>query len=457
MGAGLKADICIASLVMIIYTTAISAAQPVMIPGTTSFIYKIFHHGEMHYYRVDPVLKSKTELFDRKKAAPVLSLLQGSPINWKKLDIDILSYDEKLNAICFFLGEKTATMNCFTGTIKLTEKRSDNPLQGAISLDSHFLAVVKDDNLYISSTQNDPERSRQVTFDGDDHFSISVANLFWSPDSSHLAFLRRDLRKPIARFSLWIYHLRDETITRASTHYWPDQTIDQVKWNADSSILYLCRRSADAMNLDLCAVDPSGGQCTPLIREKNQLQVNNRLPYFILANTGNIIWWSAREGWGRYYMHDSLGTLINPVTSENCQAGKIIDIQEDPPILWFMGQARKSGRNSQLQQLYSVMLSGDNLKRLTPEGTNHEVTLIQAGSFFLDTFYRPDLTSCAVVRDTGGDLIMDLGCTDVSPIRFDFSTQLKRLAPNAPNTLPLPDCNVLEAGKNPVTSRSHPD
>jgi len=356
--------------------------EPHWLPDSDTFIYKT----KDEYYLVDPALRTKEKFKDKERI--------------KEL----------------------------TRPPKATDPRVQ------VSPDGGKRAVLRDYNLFIDDIQ--------VTQDGNEDHRFSPQS-GWSPDSRYFVFLREDWRpvkdlwlvnsldnprptlqtykwpmpgEAVEQYSLWIYDTVKKQTLPVEAEMWTDQTLEQVDWLPDSSGFCFTRMSRDWMSLDLCCADPATGKCKTLVEERGYRQIITRLPYRILQSTGEILWWSMRKGWGHYYLYDRSGQLTTPVTVDAFHAGRIIRLDEEERVLYFMGNGEVAGKNPYLHHLYRVNLDGWELKRLTPEEAEHEVYFSPTGQYFLDNYSRSDLPPQAVVRNNEGEPILRLESADISSL-----------------------------------------
>jgi len=171
------------------------------------------------------------------------------------------------------------------------------------------------------------------------------------------------------------------------------------------------------MSLDLCAADPATGACAILVEERNHRQIITRPPYHLLAKTGEILWWSMRNGFGHFYLYSKTGNLLARVTKEAFHSGRVVFIDEEERILYFMGNGREQGRNPYFHYLYRINLDGTGLSTLTPKDAEHEITMSESGRYFFDNYSRPDLEPQAMVRDNRGQVVLELEAADISSLK----------------------------------------
>jgi len=311
-----------------------------------------------------------------------------------------------------------------------------------ISPDGKQRAHMRGYDLWIDRTDGQSEAAIRVTDDGEEHYRLSPES-GWSPDSRYLAVLREDWRgvndlwlvnplsdprptletykwpmpgEDVEQYWLFIYDSVTAKSIAVDGGRWPDQTIAQLKWSPDSSRLYFTRMSRDWMSLDLCGADPATGKCETLIEDRGHRQIITRPPYHLIAATGEILWWSMKNGWGHFYLHSHEGTLNARVTRGAFHSGRVVHIDEAERVLYFMGCGREEGRNPYFHHLYRVGLDGGGLELLTPEDAEHEISMCESGRFFLDNFSRADLAPRAVVRDSNGRLAVELDAAPISSL-----------------------------------------
>jgi dipeptidyl aminopeptidase/acylaminoacyl peptidase len=75
---------------------------------------------------------------------------------------------------------------------------------------------------------------------------------------------------------------------------------------------------------------------------------------------------------------------------------------------------RERGRDPYFRHLYRVGFDGRNVRLLTPEDGDHDVTLSPSGAHFVDTWSRPDVPPTSVLRDVNGRIVVELEKTDIS-------------------------------------------
>ncbi len=415
---------------------------PLWIPGRDAFGYKSGTRDEINYYLVDPVAMSRTEVLDRRELASMLEAELRTSLDWKRLDLANVTIADGGRRLEFDIRGEGFAYDLVLHTLSRVERvQASADEQASCSPDGERSVFVRDCDLFLSRTGQSAESEIRITSDGEENNS-ATSQVAWSPDSKSFAMVREDWREvgdlwlinplsdprptletfkwpmpaePVEQYSLWVYRCDENKLLQIHADRWVDQTILQVQWALDSSQLYFLRLSRDWLSLDLCRADPATGTCEVLVEERDHRQLIQRPPYHLLS-TGEILWWSMRDGWGHYYLYDRDGNLAGPVTRGSYHSGDVIRIDEENRALYVMACGREEGRNPYYHHLYRVGLDGTGAQLLTPEDAEHEIYVSGSGRYFVDTYSRADLEPHAVVRDSQGRIVMELDAADIGPL-----------------------------------------
>lgn len=412
--------------------------QPIWCPGRDAFFYRRGDRSTGRFYYVDLARAERRDL----TANPSLRrLLAAAPESGLEISEARLAADG--DGVLLTVNGQRCRYTVSTDRFSAAgPEEPDTDAPGVDSPDHSYRIVIREYNLFLESADHRGPAT-QITSDGKEYFEPIESSIQWSPDSRYVAFLRQDWRQVedlwlidhyaeprprlqtfkwpmpgenIELHSLWVYDLRSKTLLRVNADRWQEQTLAEPRWSPDSKQLYFTRMSRDWMSLDLCATEPGSGaeSCRVVIEERDHRQIITRPPYHILETTGEILWWSMGGGWGHYSLHDRQGRLLHRVTSGDFHSGRVEHIDENRRILFFMGNAREPGRNPYYHHLYRVHLDGSQLRLLTPEDAEHDVSMSDSGRYVLDNLSRADLAPRAVVRNTEGAEVIDLGQADIS-------------------------------------------
>jgi dipeptidyl-peptidase-4 len=359
----------------------------------------------------------------------------------------------------------------------------------AVSPDGKSAIYTKDSNLYITEVGKEKE-AKQLTKDGGEDYTFMLAGggggqgggggrrglagagmrpaSPWSSDSKHFFTTRQDSRKiqelflvdslasPRPKLEKYKYPMPGEDAIRKTELYvgsrdardivrvtpkWRDESYRDVRWNKTSGELRFVRMDRLLRNFELCALDAGSGLCRTLISEGfENAPVFYQAPR-VIEETGEMVWWSERSGWGHYYLYDKDGKLKNAITSGAWRASRIVALDEKARTLWVVGNGREQGENIYYEHLYRVNLDSTGLTLLNPGNAHHLAAAGFAGmrgrgigggfgagaappsmlspsrKFLVDNTSRVDQGPETVLRDERGQKIMDLEKTDLSRLK----------------------------------------
>lgn len=293
------------------------------------------------------------------------------------------------------------------------DARARGPARGrqadvVLSPDERWKAICRDHNVMIETA--DGGAQRLVTTDGSADLGYGHASwvygeeldqnsaMWWSPDSTRLAFYEFDDRKvidfplplgwtdlrprvvteaypkpgepnPIA--NLLVYHLAEGKLVRVDvngTQGHPEQYVYAVQWSPDGSELLFNRTNRRQDTLDLVAVDPVTGSSRVVLTETQPTWQDNRPLMRFLADGKRFLWATERSGWKQFELRDLTGATLAAITSGDFPALDVVHVDE--PAGWVYYTAA-SGANRMSAQLHRVRLDGTGSKRLTTDELHH--------------------------------------------------------------------------------------
>ena len=303
-------------------------------------------------------------------------------------------------------------------------------------------------------TDNDREENK------DDRMRPGIT---WAHDSSRFAMLRSDRREV---GDLWVVHVigndrpelesykydlpGEENVSQRElvlfdmasremskiedANIWQDQTMSIYsareftyrsgpssggpsisKWlSANPDELYFRRKSRDQHRIDVVRYNPTTGESTVVIEERLNTYVEDQQPE--LLENGDLIWWSERDGWAHLYRFAPDGTEVARLTEGPWAVRRLLGVDEETGVAFFIGNAREAGEDPYFNHLYSVGVNGTGLRLLNPGNFDHSVTAGEGLRYFVDNFSRVDTTPNAVVIDRDGETLFDLEDADLSKL-----------------------------------------
>jgi dipeptidyl-peptidase-4 len=316
----------------------------------------------------------------------------------------------------------------------------------------------------------------QLTTDGVEHYSYAVfdrgdtdqereesvdkrkrASISWSHDSRRFSIVRTDRRdsgnlwvihtvgnkrpelesykydmpgeETVSQHELLVYDLNKRTMTQVAMDPWKDQRLftfssrqfrypdseepSRTLWLSDNSDqLHFWRRSRDQHRVDVMVADAATGDVQLLIEERlNTYVESQRLE---LLASGDMIWWSERDGWAHLYRFAPDGTLRNRLTEGPWSVRRVVGIDESAGVVYFQANGREGGEDPYYQHLYRVNLDGSGLTLLNSGDFDHRVNIGASNRFFIDNYSRVNTTPGATLYANTGRKLIDLEEADFS-------------------------------------------
>jgi dipeptidyl-peptidase 4 len=190
-----------------------------------------------------------------------------------------------------------------------------------------------------------------------------------------------------------------------------------VEWSPDGAHLAFVSTSRDHKHEQLRVADAATGAVRDVLEETAATQFESgqgRVNWHYLPASNEVIWCSERDGWSHLYLYDlATGRLKNQITSGEWAVTQLLRVDEKNRMLYFLVDGREK-ENPYFSQLYRIGFDGKNLSLLTPEDGNHEVAMSPSGRFFVDSYSKPDMPRVTVVRDESGKVVSTLEKEDIS-------------------------------------------
>ena len=290
------------------------------------------------------------------------------------------------------------------------------------SPDGTLKAFYRDRNLWLSGKSGEVA----ITTDGSEKDRIKYGTaswvygeelsqttaMWWSPDSSKIAYYRFDEQKvpdyflqmdqtklqsavdteaypkagaPNPVVDLFVYDVATMKTARIDVrngqpfddavvgHY-----VYHVAWSPDGSELLFNRTNRRQNILEFAAANPATGTTRVILREEWPTGwIENNPSMQFLKDGKRFVWESSRNGWTNLYLYDLSGKLIAPLTTHTTfEVANILKIDEGAGVLFYTA---RDGDNYLKLQLHRVGLDGKGEKRLTDPAFHHSVGNCMAG------------------------------------------------------------------------------
>ncbi|WP_413098169.1 DPP IV N-terminal domain-containing protein [Streptomyces sp. Inha503] len=433
------------------------------------FWYRVDTAEGRRFVLADPAAGTRAEAFDHDQLAAALSRTSGTAVEGRHLPFTSISRrGEEVEFTAF------GTPYTFDGE-RCTERDAD-PAQAAPherpSPDGKWLAFVRGHNVWVRSADGAEEFA--LTTDGEENFGYAMnidvaasrilhrntgvpqaALLAWSPDSTRLITHQTDQRAvreqvlvestprdggpPVAHSFRYAMpedeqHATVRFVVLDVAHRSALWEVDGpahlghlspfargwVWWADDSASVYFLRRPRYARSLGLYRLDVGSGETELLVEECGDTRVEPAQVFFDppmvqVLRTGEVLWYSQRDGWGHLYLCPPDGKPATQLTRGAWAVRKIVHVDEEDRVVVFLASGLVPGE-PYARQLCSVALDGTGFTRLTDDEADHDVTAAPSGAYFVDSASTVETPPWTVVRDAAGAVVVELERPAVAPL-----------------------------------------
>ena len=429
---------------------------------------------------VDPAKATKAAAFDQGKLASALTAagdgrtkVDAHHLNFSELEfsdgdktVTVVSGGRKYR--CDLSGKGVCTEVVAPGA-KAGDSGGGRSRGGTdVSPDKTKAAFIRDWNLWVRDLKTGKET--QLTTDGVKDFGYATDNagwtmsdnpiLVWSPDSKKIATFQQDQRKDGEMYLIpttnghpelkaWKYPLvGDKNITmieRVIIEVDGPKVIrlkmpqdqhrstlcddvscrggsgwDDVQWSDDSRQLAFVSTSRDHRQEWVRIADAATGDVHEVMTEtapKFYESGNDKVNWKYLSKTNELLWFSEKSGWGHMYLYDmATGKEKNQITHGDWNVTQVLQVDETARTIYVVGVGKESERDPYFRHYYSVKFDGKDLKLLTPENADHEISPSPDGRFFADVYSTATQPQTAVVRDDTGNVVMQVAKQDIEKL-----------------------------------------
>ncbi len=292
---------------------------------------------------------------------------------------------------------------------------TEGALDPKLNRDGTQVAFARTGDLFVTPTASG--EVRQLTNDAIDGVTNGVAEFiaaeeldrddgfWWSPDGTQIAFIRADSRHipryPIvhqgknevdieehrypfagaanANLQLGVIDLASGACTWMDLGSETDFYLPRVAWRPDGT-LTCTWLSRDQRTVRLLAF-ALGGSSTVLIEEHQEPWINVANDARFL-DSGEILWWSERSGFGHLYLYDASGGLLRQLTEGDWVVTRVVSVHQASRTVYF-----EATKESVLERhLYTVSLDGGEIRQLTSGAGWHSTTVSGDASHFVDHY-----------------------------------------------------------------------
>ncbi|MFN5203384.1 MAG: DPP IV N-terminal domain-containing protein, partial [Gemmatimonas sp.] len=443
---------------------------PTFLKDGNRFWYRNKTRSGAEYVLVDPVSNTRSLLFDHARLAATMSLAADTTYDPDRLPFRAFRFgadgdDER--TIEFRTGKRQfacdiVTYNC------VAKDTTYNEAPFVLSPDKKLEVFVQGHDLYVRPRGGKGDTVR-LTTDGAEYFAYGVTaispqqqlrgnrtrrpNVRWSPDSKKLLVVRTDQRNvglmPYVSYTsqrprlfTQPYALPGDSIV-PTPHYYvidvPTKRSTKVElpvrfniasiggslrdstWTPTSDKAYISGLARASKAAYLVEVDATTGKGTLIAKDTGKTYVELASPrdpesWYVLKS-GEVIWWSERDGYGHLWLLGKDGSVKRQITSGTWQVGAVQHVDEGTRTVWFTARGRETDQLVYNTHLYRTGLDGGVIQRLTPDTLNHAITVRPRGRFGGDGASAMPVAPVTVRRDAAtGRVLRTLEKADVSQL-----------------------------------------
>jgi len=303
----------------------------------------------------------------------------------------------------------------------------------------------------LSETESDV----QLSFDGTqaDYYN----QLYWSPDSRHLAavrFHKVDERQiPLTysspddqlqpRMKFINYAKPGDALSQSAFALFDIDSRRQIpvdmapfdnqyglmfgQWSPGSDFFTFEYNRRGHQLYQVATVSAVDGAVKVAVEEKSETFVYYADLYrHYLKDGEHMLWVSERDDWRHLYMVGLRDGSLRQLTSGAWNVREVLDVNEEDGYILFCANGMNAvnekggvpkGEDPYNKHLLKYDIASGNIKDLTPENAWHRISLSPGGKTFVDVMSRPDLPPVTVVRDIDGAKVMDLQKCDISLLK----------------------------------------
>ena len=433
--------------------------RPHWFPDSTGVWYVNQSLNNKKYLKVTFPGLVQSDLFDHQKLSKILSDSLGTDIQAKDIPISKIEYKSPTELI-ITTESKTYILNTETYSLKSPPEDDKTNENEKPSPDNKWIAYAKDYNLFVRS--NETEKVKQLSKSGEkgheyatwygwtdiiegengdrpDHFSVD-----WSEDSEWISANICDLRSAQKMYLLdWsvdtLYRPKllsyyrgspgDTSMVYMEPIFFNIASGKEIKvdlprsthinsigvtWSKIPGRVFLESMARGYQNINIYTFDLKTEKLQNVYSETSTTNIDN-FTYELAEKHDFMFFLSEKSGWRQLYSLDLNTKKEKSITNGAFFVNSIERIDEENQKIYFLASGKEKERNPYYQHLYSISFNGKNLKLLTSENRNHQISISPDGNYLIDNLSTVNIPTTTALRSTAtGEILMELGHADIT-------------------------------------------
>jgi dipeptidyl-peptidase-4 len=286
-----------------------------------------------------------------------------------------------------------------------------------LSPDSRFVSFRREHDLYCLEVAS--KKVTRLTTDGSvtlwngeldwvypEELNLSTAH-WWSPDSSHIAYLQFDVGHesifpqvdllswralsepqrfpqpgtPNADVRLGVVAVEGGPTRWMDTGETRDHLLARVDWAPDSRAVAYQRLNRIQNRLDLGFADAQTGASRPILTEEDSYWVNVNDDFRFLNKGKQFLWGSERDGYNHLYLCSVDDKHMSQITKGDWEVTQVAGVNEESHEVFFVSTEQSPVE----RQLYRIRLDGKQKQRLSGGAGTHGISMSPTTQYYMDT------------------------------------------------------------------------
>ena len=332
-------------------------------------------------------------------------------------EISSIPYFSSISSSNLYFFDKNKYINVNTSNKTYSEISTTKSAQNkSVAKDHSKIAYTIDNNLYYANSKDDSiaitsfENPAVIAGQAIHRYEFGISKgIFWSPNSSLIAFYQKDETKvadyPLLNISttpgelnsikypmagqtseqpqIGVFNTTTKNLIYLSIGKdYADNYLTNLTWGPNSKFIYVAQLNRDQNHMQLVKYDANNGKkLDVLIEEKNSKWVEPEHPlYFIEDNDNEFLWLSEKDGFMNIYHYNTEGKLIKQVTNNKWVTTAILGYNKTTNSIIYSG----TGNDPRNIHCFSANLTSGITKKITSEDGIHRCQLSPNGKYIID-------------------------------------------------------------------------